>query len=573
MVLTKTTRRFSPSILAAALVPAFVSAAMHYISPTGSASWKQSLSANLPCSTAVAFANAVAGDTMYFRGGNYHTPKRNFGNTYSGYYNVAHSGNPNSSIVFMAFPSEVPLFIGTAGGSGDATTGSSTIYSTIFATNNQSYLVFDGFNFQSDAGATMARMMVGIDHTSVTVPQGHCIIKNCTFNGGARSNGSTDNNEGLRIEGNNFITVSNCLFTHYNNVDSNHNTSAIKTYWDTSVVINNCEFDSSTIGIYLKEANPKATVYNCFFRGNYEGFLISSEIMNQSESDSLTFFNNVLINSSYNGFEWEGAGSDSGTHGNDYSIYNNTFYGNVQNVVMGFTASGHGASFYNNISCGAKGIYNLVTDDFSAAWQNYLKQADHNNWGTPWIIMRIGDNGRDINYSSLSSWKSSGQLQNAFNAGCGMATNPGCGDLSANALFANGSGRFNQLADFILSANSPCKRAGRNGVDDIGAAIGSVGRLAISNFRLPNAPAAGIAIEIARADAREIDFEAVVDEAGIYSMTINDISGRTVWKRNLAFHDRFQKIVWNKFFKANGIYLAKLSRSDRQATIIFPVAR
>jgi len=470
----KTMRLFLLLMIGSCVFPAFVAATIHFVSPTGSASWTQSSAITSPCSAAVAFANAQAGDTVYFRGGAYRTPKRNFGDSYSGYYNPANSGNSSSYIVFMAYPSEVPLFSGLAGGSGDQTSASINVYATIFATNNKSFLVFNGFNFEADTGKKMARMMIGIDHTDETTPQGHCIIKNCVFKGGSTANNSVDNNEGLRIEGNNYITVSNCLFTHYNNAGNNHNTSAIKTYWDTSCIITNCEFDSSTIGVYFKEADPKMTVCNCFFRGNYEAFLISSEIMNRSESDSLWFFNNVIIGSSYVGFNWEGAGSDSGTHGDDYLIYNNTFFRNVQNVLFGFSSSGHGASFYNNISSGVTGTYNLVTDDIGT-WQNRIKQADHNEWGTPFQTIRIGDNSRDINYSTLASWQVSGQIENPFDAGCGSSKNPGCGDLSSNPQFTNGSGTFNQPGDFALASNSPCKHAGKKGVDNIGANPDSVG--------------------------------------------------------------------------------------------------
>ena len=471
----KTLRLFVLLMIGFCVFPAFIAAAIHFVSPMGSASWAQSSSIASPCSTAVAFTNAQAGDTVYFRGGTYRTQKRNFGDSYSGYYNPANSGTSSSYIVFMAYPSEFPLFSGLAGGSGDQTSASTNIYATIFGTKNKSYLVFDGFSFEADTGKKMARMIIGIDHTDETTPQGHCIIKNCVFQGGTTANNSVDNNEGLRIEGNNYITVSSCRFTHYKMSTDDHNTSAIKTYWDTLCTINNCEFDSSTIGVYIKEANPKVMVYNCFFKGNYEAFLISSEIMNRSESDSLKFYNNILINSSYIGFEWEGAGSDSGTHGNDYLIYNNTFYGNTQNVLLGFTSSGRGASFYNNISCGATGTYNLVTDDYNATWQNRIKQADHNEWGTPFMTIRIGDNGRDINYSTLVSWQASGQLENPFDAGCGSSKNPGCGDLASDPQFINGSGNFSQPGDFALAPNSPCKHAGRNGIDDIGANADSVG--------------------------------------------------------------------------------------------------
>lgn len=117
----KTLRLFVLLMIGSCVFPAFIAAAIHFVSPMGSASWAQSSSIASPCSTAVAFTNAQAGDTVYFRGGTYRTPKRNLGDSYSGYYNPANSGTSSSYIVFVAYPSEFPLFSGLAGGSGDQT--------------------------------------------------------------------------------------------------------------------------------------------------------------------------------------------------------------------------------------------------------------------------------------------------------------------------------------------------------------------------------------------------------------------------------------------------------------------
>ena len=287
-------------------------------------------------------------------------------------------------------------------------------------------------------------------------------------------NASGDNNEGLRIEGNNFVTVSNCKFTQYYNSIQDRNTSGIKMYWDTSCVINNCEFDSSTVGCFVKEANPRTTVCNCFFKGNYLAFYMGAGIPNHAESDSLKFYNNIVINSSYIGFYWEGAGTDSGVTNNDYIIYNNTLYGNNINAQFGFAIFGHGPEFYNNILAGSTGSYNLITDDYNVYWQSHLKQLDHNQWGMPWKTIWIGENVRNTFYSSLASWKSSGILDVAYDAGCGSNTNPGCGDLASNPLFVNSSGKFDQVTDFKLKSNSPCIKKGRNGLDAIGANIDSI---------------------------------------------------------------------------------------------------
>ncbi len=88
----------------------------------------------------------------------------------------------------MAYPSELPLFTGLAGGSNDQTSGSTDVYATIFGTANKSYLTFDGFSFQSDTGKKMARMFIGIDHSDVTgEATGYITLKNCLFYGSIRN--------------------------------------------------------------------------------------------------------------------------------------------------------------------------------------------------------------------------------------------------------------------------------------------------------------------------------------------------------------------------------------------------
>ena len=439
----------------------------HFVSPSGNASWSNSTSISTPCSTAVAFVNAAAGDTVFFRGGTYGTPQNNGScQSYCGYYNVSNSGTSGNPIVFMAYPSELPLFTGLAGGSNDQTSGSTDVYATIFGTANKSYLTFDGFSFQSDAGKKMARMFIGRDHSDVTgEATGYITLKNCLFYGGTIQNNSDDNNEGLRIEGSKFITVTNCKFTQYNNSGLNHNTGCVKMYWDTLCTINNCTFDSSTVGLYVKEAVPKTTIYNNFFRTCYIGCFIGGGIP-PGLTDSLTFYNNIITNCTQQGFYWEGAGVGTGAHGNDYVIHNNTIYNSsspgYQDALLSFTVPGHGAIFYNNIVYGGTGR-NLVTDDFDGSWQNHLKQIDHNEWGVGFGTIAIGEYDRNLTYTSLASWQASNQLEVAYDAGCGSSTHPGCGDLASNPLFTNASGKFINIVDFTIPSNSLCYSGGRNG--------------------------------------------------------------------------------------------------------------
>ena len=581
----KKLRLFSLIVACAISFPTLIAASAHYVSPTGKASWAQSTAITSPCSVAVAFANAVAGDTTYFRAGTYRTPKRNTGTSanytsYDGYYNPVNSGNPGNPIVFMAYPGELLLFTGLGGGTADETSGSVNVYATIFGTKNHSYLTFDGFSLQSDTGKKMARMVIGIDHSDATTWQGHVTVKNCLFNGGSIKNNSDDNNEGLRIEGNNWITVSNCKFTQYNNSTQDHNTGGIKMYWDTSCTIDNCEFDSSTVGCYVKEANPKTTVSNCFFNGSYIDFFMGAGIP-PSLTDSLIFKNNIVINSSYFGFYWEGAGTDSGATSNDFQIYNNTFYGNYINVHFGFVIPGHGPIFYNNIIYGnSNTTYNLATDDYSKGWESHLKQLDHNQWGTPWKTIWIGENVRNLFYTSLASWKSCGKLDSAYNADCGSNTNPGCGDSASNPLFVNSSGKFNQFSDFALAPNSPCKGTGRDGAN-MGANTSSIVLFGHSTTAINNESSTtcispnglNITLSAEKISTRKIEFSIHLKTAGNYRITVFDISGREVWKQNANSNTLFQKIIWNNERIASGTYFVSLNQNNQRKIQEFEITR
>jgi hypothetical protein len=440
-------------------------AANHYVSNTGTASWAISTNIATPCSTRVAFDSAQAGDTAFFLQGTYNTPERNFGNTYSGYYYPKHSGTSSEWIVFIANPGDSVIFNGTTGGSAD-----DPEYATIFWTNSKSYIVFDGFSFRADNGSTMARVMVGTDEEG---EKRDIQIKNCIFYGGTTIITSSDNREGLRIERSKNVTVNNCYFYNYRETHNDYNICGIKTYHDTVVVVENCEFYNNSHGINFKSEAYRSKVINCYFHDNYRAFLCDGNMIVMS-TDSLDFHNNLVINSEMEGFIYTGGGADSGTHGDDWLIYNNTFYNNGSSQIsLGYvTPGGHGMQFYNNIVTGAASI-SLKTQDMSN-WRNYLKACDHNQWGESFKTIYIGENYRNINYTTLANWQASNELENAMDAGCGSSQHPGCGDLSSDPQFVNASGNMNELADFALGGASPCLGAGRSGAD-IGADVSTVG--------------------------------------------------------------------------------------------------
>ena len=79
---------------------ASVSGAHHFVSPTGSATWEQSLDAGRPSSLATANVHARPGDTVHLLGGTYHTP---IAPRQSG------TPDPGGRIVFAAHDSDVAV--------------------------------------------------------------------------------------------------------------------------------------------------------------------------------------------------------------------------------------------------------------------------------------------------------------------------------------------------------------------------------------------------------------------------------------------------------------------------------
>jgi hypothetical protein len=80
------------------LAISFASAAVNYVSQSGTATWVQSVDINTPCSLPTANANSSAGDTVYLRGGAYSN---------IGPINPAHSGiSENTRIVYCNYRNE-----------------------------------------------------------------------------------------------------------------------------------------------------------------------------------------------------------------------------------------------------------------------------------------------------------------------------------------------------------------------------------------------------------------------------------------------------------------------------------
>lgn len=414
----------------------------HYVSPTGSAGWDQSINIATPCSAASSMANAVAGDIVYYRGGQYelfrdpNAPTNYYG--YRGLLGPVNSGTINNPITFAAYPGEIPILNANTEGS----------YIRVLANNDKDYIVFDGFHLTADNGQKMGAAIISSHNINGRV-EGN-IVRNCTFDGGTIIDSSTANRGGLRIEGTNYTLIQNCRIYNYRETGNNHNTTGIKTYHNDYLVIENNEIYNCSLGIFSK-ADTQDSIVRYNYIHNCHG-TIFVQVFAGTPSNRNSVYHNVIVNNTSSGLA---VGLKNGI-GDDWNVYNNTFYNNNFGVRF---SNGTGWKIWNNI---------IVGGALSAYGGTTLVESDHNLYGldNTYIARLHMYEANDATYKSMVSWQFSGEL-----AGGG---NPGVGSLVSDPMFVNLSGNMDQLADFALLDGSPCMGTGR-GRADMGADIDNVG--------------------------------------------------------------------------------------------------
>ncbi len=183
-------------------------AATYYVSPIGSASWDSCTNFNTPCSLSTANSNAVAGDVVYLRGGDY-------GSQILQPSNSGSSGNP---ITFTRYQSETPSFTNNNGAS--------------VLIDGKDYIVIDGLTF------------VGGGYAQLTI-QSHgdyAEVKHCTFSGTAANLGPAVflGHYGSSSEGISYVYFhDNTLNAQGESVDENEQDSIAAYHCDHGRVINN----------------------------------------------------------------------------------------------------------------------------------------------------------------------------------------------------------------------------------------------------------------------------------------------------------------------------------------------
>ncbi len=136
-------------------------AAIYYASSNGSASWNNCTDINTPCSPVVSMANAVAGDIVYFRGGQYelyyNLSKAPAYYWYRGIWNPSNSGTSNTPVTFAAYPDETPVL--NCHTTNQLDSGPRDVCRA-FGNGDKDYIVFDGFTIIADNGLKMAGLII-----------------------------------------------------------------------------------------------------------------------------------------------------------------------------------------------------------------------------------------------------------------------------------------------------------------------------------------------------------------------------------------------------------------------------
>lgn len=458
-------------ILLAFSTQSYAATCTHYASPTGSATWANATNINTPTDIQTAFNSAVAGNVVCFRGGTY-----NFTYNPPSDYNQqqlqpANSGTSSSWITFQAYPSEVPLvnIIGT-----DSTGTFAGYVSSAMGVYHQNYIILDGFHLTCDGGVHRPRVHIG-DNAEYFPPHStaNIIIRNFDINGGSAILPALgDNSELIRLDSAGYVTIQSNKLYNSRTSDNGHNTSAIKTYNTDHTIVQNNEIYNNSNGVYFKRDCEQCTISYNYIHNNYIGSLHA--VYNNFSMPDTHIFHNVYAHHGYIAISMDNDQS-GGASADNWQIYNNTIYDSAINGVAfeGSSTAANGATIYNNITQLIGG-----GDELSGTGTSGLVAEDHNQWGTSSFRITINQyQGNQIQSSSLAAWQATTALASGGH--------PGASDLVSNPLFTNGSGNYSLLSDFTLQANSPCKGAGRGGVD-IGANVYLVGLSA--DGKIPSPP-------------------------------------------------------------------------------------
>jgi hypothetical protein len=333
-----------PFIVLLIISPAW--GATHYASPTGSASWTASTNISTPCSLSTAWSNAVAGDLVYLRGGNY---------TITSQYLTSHAGTGDADaqrIIFRAYTRESPNIV-----------SSSSEHVNIHVVH--SYWTFDGINIHCATGKDDSAC-IGTYETSVTglkILNAHIHMTSAV---------SYDNVDVIMIHNCTSCVVQKCNLEGYT---TSQNGGVILFNGSGNKILNN-EIHGGAMGIYQKHPNYDTSLasgaewaYNYITVGS-TGVSMAGAYIN--------IHDNIAV-AGGQAFRWgENAGGGGGHNG--MVVNHNTFKGEVYIVVdWGLP----GATIKNNIMTGGLECYGCTMGTWTYNLLGWTQSGGNNINGQP----------------------------------------------------------------------------------------------------------------------------------------------------------------------------------------------
>lgn len=292
-------------------------AAVHYVSPMGSAVWANSTDISTPTSLSNAFNNAQAGDLVYMLDGTYAS---------SGNYYTAHSGTGDADsqrIIFRAYPGTTPDLVNINTGQG-----------TIMVEHN--YWTFDGLTvhstFNNASAGDRGCVYVGYNHATngLKIINCHLVISySATF----------DNVAAVIIKNASQTLVQNNLLEGY----TLSGCGGVQAFNGTGLKVLNNEVRNFAVGLFQKHPNCDVSYASGAEWGyNYVHNIGSAGQIGRGAY--INFHDNLFVHP-------DGAAIRIGTDGggscmDGYSVWNhNTLVGGWETVGVGMP----NGSFKNNV--------------------------------------------------------------------------------------------------------------------------------------------------------------------------------------------------------------------------------